>query len=600
VRARDGILALVRATGVSSRLWICLLLAAATLAVYAPVARFEFLNYDDGEYVAENPFVQHGVTPASVQWAFTTGRSANWHPLTWISHTLDWSLYGGSAGGHHVTSVLLHVANAILLFLFLDRATAARGRSALVAALFALHPLHVESVAWIAERKDVLSTLFWMLTLLAYLAWVRAPGAGRYALVAASLAAGLMAKPMLVSLPLVLLFLDSWPLGRPPRVREKLPLFALAAASCAVTFLVQQTGGAVKSTTMYPLTARVGNALVSYVAYVLQMLWPAKLAIFYPHPGEALPWWKPAASALVLALVTVAVVRARKTRPYLLAGWLWYVVTLVPVIGIVQVGLQSRADRYTYVPLVGLFWIVAWGGWDLAKALLPREHARALAIGAGAIVLVLAVISAVQVRTWRNSLTVFQHAVEAAGESDVAHIHIGLAVEKAGQRAEAIEHYRAAARLNPDTAAFYLLGNALADDGDVQGALAAYKEAVRSEPWFEPSRYALGSLLLEQGKVDEAIEQFQGALDVNPQYAEAEFQWGMALTSRRQWAEAANHFEAAIRIEPRFANAHYNLALTRYLTGDYAAARREVEIARGLGYVPEQRFLDMLREKGTR
>ena len=597
----------MRAKKLSTRTLLYVVLAVATLAVYARVARFEFLNYDDGEYVSDNAYVQHGIDAKTLRWAFTTGSAVNWHPLTWISHMIDWTLFGSWAGGHHLMNVALHVANTLLLLLFLERATGATGRSAFAAALFALHPLHVESVAWVAERKDVLSTLFWMLTMLAYLAYTRAPSSKRYVLVAALFAAGLMAKPMLVTLPFVLLLLDVWPLGRLGRrdasfsrlALEKSPLLALSAVSSVVTYLVQQAGGAMGTILKCPFGARIENALVAYVTYILQMFWPARLSIFYPHPGLSIPTWKPVVCAIVLALVTAAVVRARKTRPYLLVGWLWYLGTLVPVIGLVQVGLQSHADRYTYVPFIGLFLIVAWGGWDLAGSFLGRRKTlgRELGFGAAAIVLPLAAVTAVQVGYWRDSITIFRHSIEAIGENDLAHVHIGLQLEMKGDTDAAIEHYRTAARLNHDTSAYYFLANALADKGAVEEAIVTYQAAIRSEPWFEPARYALGAFLLEQKRPQEAIEQLRAAAKIDPEHAETQFQWGMALTSLQQWGEAAQHFEAAIRIAPSFAKAHYNLALTMYLTGDYAGARREVGIAQGLGYQPEQRFLDMLQEK---
>jgi hypothetical protein len=353
---------------------IALALVAITLAVYLPVRQFGFVNFDDPDYVSANAHIAHGLTRAAVLWAFTTGYAANWHPLTWLSHMIDVQVFGVNAGPQHLVNLLLHVLNTLLLFGLLHRMTGARGRSAFVAALFAVHPLHVESVAWIAERKDVLSTLFWMLTMWAYVAYVRRPSWARYLGVAIAFALGLMAKPMLVTLPAVLLLLDVWPLGRTgvtrllrPRralVLEKLPLFALAAVSSVMTFLVQRRGGAVSTVDQYPWASRVANALVEYVVYLGRMCWPARLSIFYPY-SQSLPGWSVAGSLVLLVALSVAVFRAGGRRPYLVVGWLWYVVTLVPVIGLIQIGTQARADRYTYVPLIGIFIMAAWGLPDL-------------------------------------------------------------------------------------------------------------------------------------------------------------------------------------------------------------------------------------------
>lgn len=554
--------------------------------------RFEFLNYDDDIYVSMNAFVQRGVTVESVRWAFTTAHAANWHPLTWISHMLDWDLYGAWAGGHHATSVLLHAANAMLLLLVLERMTGTFGPSVFVAALFALHPLQVESVAWVAERKNVLSTLFWILTMLAYLRYTTSPTVVRYLLVVAALAAGLMSKAMLVTVPLVLLLLDFWPLGRLDgrrRLWEKLPLVALSAAASVVTYLAQQSAGQVMSTAQYPLSTRLANALVTYATYAFQMLWPRDLSIYYPHVAAALPAWKVAASALALALVTAVAAREWRHRPYLLVGWLWYTVTLLPVIGLIQVGIQARADRYAYVPLIGLFVVVAWGGRDLVRSWS--------AAAGGVVVLLLALSTGLQVRHWRNSTTVFEHALAAAGENDIAHLHLALALEESGQPEDAIGHYREAARLGPDGPSHYHLANALVRQGDVNGALAAFREAVRAEPQFVLARYNFGELLLAQGQKDEAIEQFAAAVQIDPTFAEAQFHWGMALASLSRTSEAATHFKEAIRINSAFAEAHYNLAVAHFLMGDYDSAWKEVARARQLGFPPAEPFLVLLAEK---
>ncbi len=374
---------------------ICLFLVLATLTVYWQVGNYEFVNFDDDKYIIENFHVQKGLTRDSVIWAFTATHVSNWHPLTWLSHMLDFQLYGLNPSGHHLTNVFFHLVNTLLLFLVLKLMTGALWRSGLVAALFAVHPLHVESVVWVAERKDVLSTLFWMLTLWAYLGYTKRPGVKRYLVILLAFALGLMAKPMLVTLPFVLLLLDYWPLKRielgqsaiglpaasqPSTIAnkpgaqafrlllEKTPMFVLAAVSSVVTFIVQKSGGAVGALETYPFKIRMANALLSYVIYLKKMIWPQNLAVFYPHPGQSLPMWQAAGAGLLLVVVSIAVIRAGRRYPYLPVGWLWYVGTLVPVIGLVQVGDQAMADRYTYVSLIGLFIVVAWGVPDVARS----------------------------------------------------------------------------------------------------------------------------------------------------------------------------------------------------------------------------------------
>ena len=396
-------------------------LAAATLAAYAPALRGEFIDaYDDADYVFDNPRVKAGPTWAGVGWAFARSHAANWHPLTWISHMIDCGIWGLDSRGHHLSSLLLHALNSVLLLLALDRMTGRTWRAALVAALFALHPLHVESVAWISERKDLLSTLFWLLAILAWVRYARRPGAGRYATVVVLHLLALLSKPMPVTLPFTLLLLDFWPLGRlsldSPTLRrdasrlvaEKLPLLALSAASSAVTYLVQSAAGAVTFLESLPFPARVANAVVSYAKYLVLAAWPRELAPFYPYPEGGIPPWEVAASALFLAAVTVAVLLAARTKPWLAFGWLWYVGTLVPVIGIVQVGLQSMADRYTYVPLVGIFVAVVWGAGDLARRWRVPPAFRSAAVLV--LLLSLAVAARREAGTWHDSVTLFSRS----------------------------------------------------------------------------------------------------------------------------------------------------------------------------------------------
>ncbi|NIQ87873.1 MAG: hypothetical protein GWN93_01765, partial [Deltaproteobacteria bacterium] len=402
--------------------------------------------------------VHKGLTRESFIWAFTTTDEANWHPLTWLSHMVDCQLYGLNPAGHHLTNVLLHSASTVLLFLILLGMTGSRWRSALVAALFALHPLHVESVAWVAERKDVLSTLFWMLTLWAYLAYTKRPERKRYLLIIVAFTLGLMAKPMLVTLPFVLLLLDYWPLKRielgqsasglpaanqPSTIAEKpgaqafrlllekTPLFVLTAASSVVTFVVQKSEGAVGALEVYPLKIRVANALVSYVSYIIKMIWPQNLAVFYPHPGQSLPMWQAVAAGILLVLISIAVIRAGRRQPYLPVGWLWYLGTLVPVIGLVQVGAQAMADRYTYVPLIGLFIMAAWGVPELMK---KWHHRRvALVVSAALVLFALMTCARLQLRHWKNSIALLSHAHAVTAKSYLVHNNLGSALNELGK-----------------------------------------------------------------------------------------------------------------------------------------------------------------------
>ena len=415
---------------------VTVLLVVATLAVYAQVIRHDFVNFDDDKYVYENSHVRSGLTWKGIAWAFTTTVGGNWHPLTWLSHMLDCELFGLNAGYHHLVNVLLHILNSFLLLLVLEKMTGAFWRSATVAALFALHPLHVESVAWVAERKDVLSTLFFMLILWAYVPYAERPSRKRYGLICAFLVLGLMAKPMLVTVPFVLLLLDYWPLerlqldeskgsdgtrGRPGRsgggrkqaalrlIAEKVPLLALVAVSSAVTFVAQQRVGAMSMGTSVPLSGRIANALVSYFAYIGKMFWPSHLAVFYPY-RHAVPAWEWAGAALLLVGLSIIVVLAGQRRRYLSVGWFWYLGTLVPVIGLVQVGAQSMADRYTYVPLIGLFLIAVWGAADLTAVWSRgRTGLRALS---GVVIVGCMVATSFQVGTWKNGLTLFGHALK--------------------------------------------------------------------------------------------------------------------------------------------------------------------------------------------
>ena len=442
---------------------VCLFLVIGILAVYWQVGNHEFVNYDDKDYITENQHVQAGLTLKSIAWAFTSTYASNWHPLTWLSHMLDCEIYGLNPRGHHFTNVFFHILNSILLFLIFKRMTGAFWKSAFVAALFAIHPLHVESVAWAAERKDVLSTFFCMLTMGAYILYVENQGIKKYLLTVLLFTLGLMAKPMLITLPFVLLLLDYWPLGRfnkrSPALQliwEKIPLFVLTAVSSIVTFLVQQK--AMSSLEVFPITARIFNALVSYLSYIVKMIWPFHLAIFYPYPGMP-PVWQIAGACLLLVFISCIAIRTVRRYPYFAVGWLWYLGTLVPVIGLVQVGLQSMADRYTYIPLTGIFIIIAWGIPDLIAKW--RYKKIGLFITTTTLISILMICTWSQVGCWRNSITLFSHAINVTENNSVAHNNLGSAFADQGKASETIKHYAEALRIDPMYAdAHYNLGNA--------------------------------------------------------------------------------------------------------------------------------------------
>ena len=412
------------------------LLAAATLCAFAPVLDTGFVGYDDDVYVSENAHVQRDIDASSLGWALTSFYASNWHPVTWLSHMIDWAAYGRNPLGHHLTSLLLHLASVLVLFFVLERMTGASGRSAVAAALFAVHPLHVESVVWLAERKDVLCVLFWFLSIGAYARWRETPRGSLRLFVAVFAMLALMSKPMAVTLPVTLLLLDFWPLGAArPRsamaaLQDKAPLFALSAAAACLTVMAQHAGQSISTVAASPIEQRIGNAVVSYVTYLVKTVWPVQLAVFYPHPGATLPAWKIIGAASVLALFSVFAFRLRRTRPYLLFGWLWYLVTLVPVIGVVQVGAQGMADRYSYVPLVGIFVALSFGTGDLVAASTSRGAARgpartALAT-AIAVVLTCIAITRFQVRFWKDGETLFTRALAVTERNDVAHSQLGI------------------------------------------------------------------------------------------------------------------------------------------------------------------------------
>ena len=564
--------------------WICIFLALSTLVVYHQVGDFEFVNFDDPLYVTHNPIVQKGLSGETVAWAFTeaTLETNYWVPLTWLTILLDYQLYGMNAGGFHLTNLFLHMLNTLLLFAALRRMTGRLWRSALVAALFALHPLHVESVAWVTERKDVLSSLFWMLTLLNYARYVERPGMWRYFTVFLGIVFGLMAKPMLVTLPFVLLLLDFWPFQRfaatdhqylckiPKRpVRqllwEKVPFLALVVLVSVMTFLTQAEGGAVKSLSAYPLDVRVTNALAVYVAYIGKMLWPAGLAFFYPHPGS-LPLWQPLMAGILLISMTIFALCFAQKRPYLIFGWLWYLGTLVPVIGLVVIGPYVMADRYTYISLIGLFVAIVWGAADIFSA---KRYPTAVAASFSLLILtILAVISWYQAGYWQNSITLCKRAIAVNRNNITAHNNLAIALEARGRTDEAVRYYLETLEIDPDNAMLYNnLGYVLERQKKTVEAIYYYEKALQIDPKYVYAHNNLGNVFLSQKKYSAAIDHYRQALKSDPRYAKAHFNMGNAFFVQNEFDQAAFHYREAVRIEPLYAEAHNNLGSALALTG---------------------------------
>ncbi len=578
---------------------VCLVLAALTLLTYWQAARLDFVDYDDPEYVTDNPHVQAGLTMRGIVWALQSGACGNWHPLTWVSHMLDCQWYGLNATGHHLTNVAFHVANTILLFLVFQRMTAATWPAALVAALFALHPLHVESVAWIAERKDVLSTFFLMLTLWAYSRFTAGHETGRqktkfrflasgfYWLTFLFLLLGLLSKPMLVTLPFVLLLLDYWPLGRfvfprtqsPTGTRslplshlllEKCPLLVLSGVFSVIAYHSQQRSGAMVPNDVLALNERLANALVSHSRYLGKIFWPEGLAVFYPRP-ESWHMWQVAGAALLLTVVSAFAAGRVRRQPYLLVGWLWFLGTLIPVIGLVQVGSQAMADRYTYVPSIGVFIMLAWGGGEL---LTHWRVPRAATVSIAALmVTACAACTLFQLRYWRNSETLFMHALRATGQNCVAYNILGLVLQRQGRLDEAVGHYAQALQLDPDYAvAHYNLAAAFRAKGMRDEAVAHFKQALLLQPGFALAHNGLGRVLLDRGSSGEALTELQQALRLAPDNAEVHNNLGIAYVRQGQTAEAVKHFEACLHLHPNDPDALYNLGNVAFTEGKFGAA----------------------------
>ncbi|HEY6000288.1 MAG TPA: tetratricopeptide repeat protein [bacterium] len=515
---------------------LCLVLTAATFAIFSRTGANEFLLYDDAQYVVMNPRVAGGLSAAGVRWAFTEFHAYNWHPLTWLSHMLDAQLFGGDPRGPHLVNAGLHAAAAVLLFLALEAATGALAAPAFVAGAFALHPLHVQSVAWAAERKDVLSALFWFAALLAWVRYARRPGLARYLAAVALFSLGLLSKPMVVTLPLVLLLLDFWPLGRAPGfpkpraraggdgscpawgrlVLEKAPLAALAAAAALLALRAQAAGGSINR--LYPASLRAENALVSLVAYLGGALWPAGLAVHYPYPVDGIPWWGAAGAALLLAGVTAAAARRLRDAPWMATGWGWYLVTLLPVIGIVQVGNQARADRYTYLPLTGVFLAVAWGCGGVARRF---RRGRAVAAAACALLAAWAAASWAQIGYWHDGVTLFTRSLAVTRDNGDARYQLGQALLRQGRFPEALAQLTRSVELNPaDPHAQNDLGVALSRTGGRAAAVAAFRRAIELSPTYADPYLNLATALLSLGERTQALSVWRELRAVDPEAAE--------------------------------------------------------------------------------
>jgi tetratricopeptide (TPR) repeat protein len=566
----------------SRRAWfewsLCLLVVLITAAIYSQVRHHSFIGYDDPDFVSHNSHVSGGITRSAVAWAFSTGSGGNWMPLTWMSHMADWQLFGSDSGLHHLASVAFHLANTVLLFVVLRRMTRSPWSSALVAALFALHPLHVESVAWAAERKDVLCAFFWFLTMWAYLRWVDRPTAARYVLVFASLACSLLAKPMAVTLPFALLLLDVWPLERLRTKRlllEKVPLVALSFVVSIVTFAVQRQAGAVAGIDAVPLTVRLANAVVSCGWYLLATFSPVNLAVFYPLP-QAVPIGQAFAAAAALLAVSYVVFRNWRGKPYLAVGWLWYLVTLVPVLGLVQVGSQARADRYTYVPLVGIFIAAAWGAADVSRR-WPRSKVAVAGL-AGLACVACATLTSRQLGFCRNDVTLFSHAIDVTHGNFIAHGSLGLALRQQGRLDEAIQQYQKAIVIEPAyTEGLTNLGEAFLSQRRPDDAMPLFDRALTLKPDLVDPKVNRANALGQLGRPAEAIEQYRQILAASPDSAEAHAGLGVLFDAQGDTDNALAELHESVTMAPDYADGHRSLARLYARLGRTADALTELQ-----------------------
>ena len=557
-------------------LYLSILIAVLTLAIYWQVLDYGFINFDDPTYVIENKHIRDGLTIEGVKWAFTSFYASNWHPLTWLSHMLDIEFFGMNPGMHHLSNITIHTLNAVLLFILLERMSGVLWRSAMVAALFALHPLHVESVAWISERKDILSTFFGILTLTAYVRYTRMHGLKRYTQMTVLFICSIMSKPMMVTLPLLMLVLDFWPLKRIDAMkgesgykpvmgtlrnllllfREKIILFAVAFISGIVTVCAQHSGGAVQSVVLLNLGDRMMNAAVSYCTYIWKMVWPTGLAVYYPYPSAFVFSHVVLCMALIV-VVTIAIIAFMDKRPYLASGWFWYMVTLLPVIGIIQVGGQSMADRYTYVPSIGIFIMAVWGVSDL---LIPFRNRKVILTGISALVIgASSILTFIQAGYWRDSIILFGHALDVTNGNDLAHFNLGHALEENGNAHEAEKHYRDAVVLKAHNAAYHTaLGSLLADTGRTDEAVEHLTQALQIEPALIEARVNLGNIMLLRGETEGSIQEYSKALTADPMNAETLNNLGVAYVRKGHLRNAIKCFQQAIHIRPDYKDALEN------------------------------------------
>lgn len=549
-----------------------------TFSLYYQVKNFDFINFDDEDYVVQNPYVKKGITGESVKWAFTAFYAGNWHPLTWLSHMIDCELFGLDAGKHHLTNVVFHILNTLLLFIVLKKFTGAIWQSGFVAMLFAIHPLHVESVAWISERKDVLSTFFFLLALWSYLSYVRRHQFLHYLFTMGWFLCGLMSKPMLVTFPFVLLLLDYYPLRRFHHFKtdalklviEKIPFMVVCVISSGITILAQRKGGAVSSFELHPLGLRLQNAIHSYVQYIKKTVVPIDLTIYYPYPAfysliEII------GAILFLFSITVLAILLNQKYPWFLMGWLWYVGTLVPVIGIVQVGSQAMADRYSYIPLIGIFIIIAGVGNELYKT--GKIHAKPIGILCFFIILYFCSLTYIQIQFWENSIRLFRHALEVNPNNGIAHNNLGAALGAQGKISEAIYHFSESVRITPDNKeAWQNLGFAMELQGKIPEAIQYYKKALAISSDLKKAHINLGKILAHQGSTDEAKVHFQQALRLDPDNPEVHHELGLIFANQQQPVVAIHHFQTALQFQPDNVQFKNNLAVAMISVGNVDGA----------------------------
>lgn len=538
-----------RHTGMISVL--CLTLIAITVTVYLQAGNHQFLNFDDDIYVTENPHVARGITAPNIIWAFSSVEAGNWHPITWLSHMADVRFFGMNPRGHHLINVALHTLSALILFFLLLRLTAARWQSWFVAAMFALHPLHVESVAWVAERKDLLCGFFWFLTLLLYAGYAAKQKPVLYLLTLSSFVLGLMSKPMLVTLPVVMLLLDLCPLGRYRHevregvrqrlgrltflVKEKIPFFACSLLSGLITIYAQREGGAIHGLKEIPLWLRIENALNAYAAYLGKTLWPHDLAVFYPFP-PSIPIWQVIGSLVILLLISAAAVQTAHRHPYFAVGWFWYIITLVPVIGLIQVGGQSMADRYSYIPVTGLFIMVAWGVPDLTKGIRHRQSI--LALSACAALFASAALTWQQLGYWRDNISLYRHTLRVTTSNPGINYNLGLALHAQGEPDAAIRQFQEALKINPDdTRARNAMGVVLHAKWELDAAIKEFRQVLLINPRHIKAHYNLGLIFQIKGNPDEAIKEYQEVLRLDPDYAHVDIKLAQALSLKRMQDE---------------------------------------------------------------